>query len=61
VPPHLRLLVANANTVAIAELCAATARAAAHDPLALLVEHAGTVDAVLLAVIHDTALDARSI
>ncbi|MDB5369123.1 MAG: putative hydantoin racemase [Roseomonas sp.] len=83
----MRILVANANTtVAITELCAAAARAAAapgttivaatprfgpavissraenivagHALLELLAEHAGQVQAVVLAVSHDTALEA---
>ncbi|ONG46853.1 hydantoin racemase [Pseudoroseomonas deserti] len=83
----MRILVANANTtVAITELCADAARAAAspgvevvaatprfgpavissraenviagHALLELLAEHAGQVDAVVLAVSHDTALEA---
>lgn len=84
----MRILVANANTtVAISELCAAAARAAAapgteivaatprfgpavistrtenaiasHGLLSLLAEHAdGSVDGALLAVSHDTALEA---
>jgi allantoin racemase len=83
----VRILVANANTtVAITELCAAAARAAAspgtevvaatprfgpavisgrvenaiagHALLELLAGHAGQVDAVVLAVSHDTALEA---